>query len=319
MNRFVMNIFILLIMVPLMVMGAGADDKKVMVISGTDGPWLGVKIENLSTKMLKNLNLESGVRVKEVLENSPAQKAGLEEDDILVSFNGKELKDSNDLVKMVQKSKIDDEVTIGYFRDGKKKKVSATLAKNEQKNVMRWFGADGSHKIIETEKRAWLGVETENLNDQLREFFGAPEKMGVLVKKIVKESPAETVGLKAGDVIINVADRKIKNTNDLLRSINYYDPDEVVTIKVIREKKEKEFKVKLAETKGHGSFRFYGSGDELIEIKEMDMTAPNMEFHHQIDVDIDEKELKEIQEDMEDLDNNVKVKKIRIETYGDET
>jgi predicted metalloprotease with PDZ domain len=318
MNKLVAQILVLIFVVPLMVFAASSKDEKVMIIRGDDGPWLGVQIEDLSDKMLRNLYLDNGVRVKKVLEDSPAEKAGIEEDDILISYNGKKVHNSEELVNVVRKSAIDDEVTIGYYRDGKQKEVSVKIAKKENRNIMRWYGNKAPHKSFKFDKRAWLGVKTESLNDQLREYFAAPADLGVLVKEVIKDSPAENVGLKAGDVIIKVADRDIENSRDLVRSINYYNPDEVVEITVIREKNEKRFRVKLGETKGSQNFHFYGMDDDLIEMQEFDFTVPDIDMHHDIDVEIDTKSIEEIEDKSDKIDKDIKVKKIQIKINGDE-
>ena len=312
MSKSVTKICVLIFVVPFMVFAASCKDEKVMIIRGDDGPWLGVQIEDLSDKMLRNLDLDNGIRVKKVLEDSPAEKAGIEEDDILLSYDGKKVHDSKDLINMVQNSDIDDEVTIGFYREGKQKEVSVIIAKKENQNVMRWYGNKMPHKAFKFDKRAWLGVKTESLNDQLRKYFAAPADLGVLVKEVIKDSPAEDVGLKAGDVIIKVADRNIENTRDLVRSINYYDPDEVVEITVIREKNEKRFKVKLGETKGFKNFHFYGLDNDLIEVQEFDFTVPD------IDVQIDTKSIEDINDKIDKIEKDIKVKKIQIKINGDE-
>ena len=317
MNRVVSQLLIFVILIPMMAFAACSQDEKVMVVKEKDGPWLGVRIENLSEKMLKNLKIENGVRISKVLKGSPAEEAGLEDDDILVSFNGDKLYDSEDLVKRVNKSDIDDEITIGYYRNGEQKEVSVKLAKNEKRNVLSWYGKSWPHKTIKAEKQAWLGVEIEELNDQLREFFAVPENSGVLVKKVVQESPAEKAGIKAGDVIIKVADRDIKNNRDLVRSVNYYDPDEKVEITLVREKKEKSITVKLGEKEGFGNFRFYGLDGELIEIPEMDFTVPEIEVHTEFDENAED-HLEEIQEKLQKMEKDKKVRKIKIKKYGDE-
>ncbi len=315
MNKLITRVSLLVILVPLIVMAACADDQKVIMVAGDDGPWLGVRIENLSGKMLKNLNLENGIRVIKVLRDSPAEKAGIEEDDILISFDGKELSDSEDLVDLVNRWDVDETVTIGLLRDGQQREVSVAMETRENKNVIRWHDKDWQSQSFQMEKRAWLGVESENLNDQLREFFGVDADLGVLVKKVIKDSPADQSGIKAGDVVIKVADRDIKNTRDLVRSINYYDPEEVVPVTVIREKKAKSFKVKLGETDDFRNFKFYGISPDMIDMPEMDITVPEVP---DIDVQIDTKELDELKENMEELKKDIKLKKIQIRKRGDE-
>ena len=93
----------------------------------------------------------------------------------------------------------------------------------------------------------WLGVQILSLSDQLRKYFGLKHDGGVLISEIVADSPAEKAGFKAGDIILKVDDTNISDTDELQKVIHDYDPETVVTIQFIRDRKSKTQKVTLGE------------------------------------------------------------------------
>jgi len=116
--------------------------------------------------------------------------------------------------------------------------------------------------------------------DQLKELIGDMEEegevqieivregkrveYGALIEKVIEESPAEKAGLKAGDVIIQINDREIKDYEDLIRTLNYYNPDEKVKVKYSRKGKENTVEVVLGEKKIHKNiFHWDGNGNKF--------------------------------------------------------
>lgn len=92
-------------------------------------------------------------------------------------------------------------------------------------------------------KGGYLGVQVKDLSDQLQEYFEV--KNGVLVEEVMKDSPAEKAGLKAGDVIVSINDRKLEDYHDLIRTVNFYNPEEKVTVSYVRKGDTEETKVVL--------------------------------------------------------------------------
>ena len=304
-----------LLIIPILGWSANTQEKKIVISGDVSGPWLGVQIEKISAKMLKNLGLEHGVQINKVIKDSPAEEAGLEVDDILLSLNGEKINDPDQLVKLVKSLEIDQKVKLEYFRAGKKSTASAVLAKSSAKPMV-WNikNHPGKDLMPVMEKRAWLGVLSENLNDQLRKFFGVKEDLGVMVKEVVSDSPAEKAGIMAGDVIIKVADRSIKSTRDLVRTINYYNPDEEVALTVVRDKKEKSLKAKLGETSGKNTFFFSGEGmDDIMmpHVEQFDVEVPEIEAPAEIEMNIKADEVSAPGE-------GKRIKKVIIREGGDE-
>jgi hypothetical protein len=172
-------------------------------------------------------------------------------------------------------------VELEYLRDESRSKVKAKLAQTmAQKAMVRPPRTPYRFDFI-AEDQTWLGVHTTGLTPQLRDYFGVPQEQGILIKEVLKDSPAEKGGLKAGDVIIKVAEKKVRDLRDIKRAINYFEPGDEIEIKVIREKKEKSVRVKLEERKGTKDVYFYGNDEGEFETPipaEIDIDIPEIEI-----------------------------------------
>ena len=157
------------------------------------------------------------------------------------------------------------------------------------------FGfVDGPKRYHKQYERAWLGVSTKNLTPQLCDYFGVEEETGVLVSQVVKDSPAEKSGLKAGDVIVNVDDEIIRSKNDLVNIIQDFDPGDEITIDFIRNRREETINVELGKSKSKKHYYFSYKPERIdIFIPEMDIEIPEIEFEMP---EFDKEELENLQE-----------------------
>ena len=249
---------------------------------GKAKPWLGVVVKNLPDRALKKRGLENGVEIVRVYEGSPAEKAGLEDDDIITRFDGKEVVDPGDLSKLVKRTKPDDEVKIDYYRFGDKMSTTVTIgARKSRSYVVR---NRPGHRA------AFLGVKTDNMSEQLRRYFGAPEDQGILIEEVVEDSPAEKAGLQAGDVLLKIGDKKLRKSRDLIRAISDFEPEDEVEVFYLRKKSEQSVTVTLGKSyrPRYWSFR-YDDDDGVhiiapriivpdVEIPEMDINVPQIEI-----------------------------------------
>ncbi len=228
-------------------------------------PRLGLLIKKADAATLKKLKLKAGVEVVHVRPNSPAQKAGIQVHDIIVKFNGDAIHSPQDLQRSLQAIDEQKPVDVVVNREGKELILTATVQPDDRDSDdeneaygFRWPGQifgqlpdslpDYIFQMLPywrqfNEKGGYLGVVAEDLTDQLLRYFRAEN--GVLVKKVLKNSPAEKAGLKAGDVIYKINDKKIEDTADLMRTIQFYDPGNTVTIYFVRNGKKKTLKVTL--------------------------------------------------------------------------
>lgn len=117
------------------------------------------------------------------------------------------------------------------------------------------------HKMMDRpflfdEKAGFLGVQIQDLSEQLSEYFKVKNGNGVLVSEVVEGSPAAKAGLKAGDIIIKVDDEDIENAGDLTTIIRGYEPEAKVSISIIRDRKKKKLKATLGETEQGYFYKF---------------------------------------------------------------
>ncbi|MCK5164387.1 MAG: DegQ family serine endoprotease [Desulfobacula sp.] len=96
-----------------------------------------------------------------------------------------------------------------------------------------------------TVSRGWMGVAIQNVTEQLAKYYGIKETKGVYVAKVYETNPADKAGIKVGDVIVMINDKKIESSRDLTLTIAGSSVGEKINVKLIRDGKEKMIKVKL--------------------------------------------------------------------------
>jgi serine protease Do len=112
---------------------------------------------------------------------------------------------------------------------------------NQARDVMQQLITRG--RVV----RGWLGIVIQDLTDQLAGSFGVKEGGGVLVAEVMKGSPADTAGLKAGDIVVELGGSSIKEVPDLQRRVAAVKPGQTMKLTVIRERKPMSFSVKIGE------------------------------------------------------------------------
>jgi Do/DeqQ family serine protease len=175
---------------------------------------LGVTTQDLTPELVSAFNLENkhGAAISRIESNSPAAKAGLEPGDIIVSANGRPVKNSQDIYNLVGLLQIGDKVNIEYFRGNEKKVVTAIIGKPEQ----QLLAGEKLHRLL---KGTVLGATQK---DQVE---------GVFIGKIHTSSYAWRVGLRPGDVIVSANRYRVRNLDELKQAV---DPDNALLINIQR-------------------------------------------------------------------------------------
>ncbi|MEJ2689360.1 MAG: Do family serine endopeptidase [Deltaproteobacteria bacterium] len=169
--------------------------------------WLGVNIQNVTPELAKHFSLEQrhGALIADIGKNTPASKADLKRGDIIVSMNGKEVKDATELKNMVASTAPGTKVTFGIIRQGEKKEVTVTLGEFPEKEASFFASAA---------KGAFNGLHVVNLNQTNRTKYHIPEDItGVVVDSIDPQSEAAGV-LQPGDVIRQIDRKDINSVKD---------------------------------------------------------------------------------------------------------
>ncbi len=166
--------------------------------------WLGVTVQDVDTEMAKSLNMKEikGAVVTDVHEGSPAEKAKIMMEDVIVSFDGKEVEDSAHLRNLVVSTPPGKTVKIEVIRKGKLHALTATI---EELPTEQKVSVSGS---------VLSGIYVEELTPKLRsELKIASRITGVVVSSIESGAPAEGL-LARGDVIIKINDQNIRSVKD---------------------------------------------------------------------------------------------------------
>ncbi len=235
---------LLLVMVSLIVMGAtgvwGAE--KEVKKQG----YLGVVTQELSRHQKKALKADFGVVITNIEPDSPADRDGLMEDDVIQYVNDTKITRTSTLARVIRAMKPGEKAKLVVIRDGKQRTISVTIARAKReesyafsiphpRNLFGWYQAN----------RAFLGVQLHAINEDLAPYFGIKAGEGVLILNVEKNSPAEKAGLKSGDVIVKIEDETVSKPRDVYEIISEFDEDEEVTIEIIRQNKKQTISVKL--------------------------------------------------------------------------
>jgi len=181
--------------------------------------WLGVFIQEVTPDIAESLGLDeaTGALVSTVNESSPAQAAGLEPGDVIISFDGKAIEKMRDLPRIVAETEIGATVAVELIRNGSRMSVDVTLGELEKAELVGIVGEESQGDAESFEK---LGFSVDNLNAELAAELGLDENMrGVVVTEVEEGSPAFDKGLQPGDVIKRFGQRRVENAADLAKSV----------------------------------------------------------------------------------------------------
>ena len=173
--------------------------------------WLGLMIQRVTPSLAKSFGLKEnkGALVAEVVEGSPAEKAGVKGGDIITSFKGKEIREYSDLSRFAGLTRPGTKVKIELIRDGKSMELTVKLGEFEE---------SGAGRLAEKEESA-LGMTLQNITPELAKAFDLSKGEGILVTNIEPDSPADKAGIQRGDVILEVNRKEIRNTGDFRKAL----------------------------------------------------------------------------------------------------
>jgi serine protease Do len=187
---------------------------------------IGIKLDPLTPVLAKQLGIENGskgILVGDIVAGSPADKAGLKQGDVIVSFGGEKVDGIPSFRLKVASSPAGQEFPVEYYRDGQRK--TATIVPAPAENVVFDIERDSQKQSQDEEKAkepektpvADFGLEVQPLTGELAKSLGlGDDAKGLLVSDVKADSPAEAEGLKQGDVITKiVSDKSVQPVGDV--------------------------------------------------------------------------------------------------------
>lgn len=197
--------------------------------------WLGVGIQKLTPELAESMGMKKaeGILINRVYENSPAEKAGLKEGDVILECNGTKLEDPSDLQKIVIGVPIGTTLKLKILRENKVISIDIKTDK-----------MPSEEKIEKTEiTKNLLGIKVRDLlpKEKKDTFY----KFGVVVVEVIPNSPADFAGIMEGDVIFTINQKQIKNTNDFKQIVTNLKKGSIINIFLQRDNRTFYIAVKL--------------------------------------------------------------------------
>ena len=196
--------------------------------------WIGVTIQELTPELAHEFGLKNtkGALVSDVAKDSPASRAGIMRGDIILEFNGKEVKDVSNLRNMVAQSKAGTEVTLKILRAGKEFNIKVNITE-----LPREVAEVTPEQLLPepSELKALTGLSVMDLTKDIARQLGLnKDEKGVIVIKVEPGSPADDAEIKKGDIIKEINKKSINSIEDFNKIVSGIKKNDSVLLFVNR-------------------------------------------------------------------------------------
>jgi serine protease Do len=189
--------------------------------------WLGVRIQPVTDEIADSLNIKParGALVAGVDDKGPAKPAGIEPGDVIVKFDGKDIKEMRDLPRVVADTPVGKQTAVVVIRKGKEETKTVTLGRLEDGEKTAAADPKSSPADKPVVKKT-LGIELANLSDELRKRYKIKDTVkGVVITGIDAGSPAAEKRMSPGDVIVEIAQEAVASPDDFQAKIDKLKKD----------------------------------------------------------------------------------------------
>ena len=275
------------------------------------GGFLGIYAENISRENMGryHVNQVRGVGVTQVIKDSPAEKAGLRKDDVILRIDGDNVTSVRKLNRLVSELAPDQNVKVSFSRGGSEQEVTATIGKRNNQSfagdllggdpkIWKWEGTNpksfkwegpliGRGDLFDNKgdfafalgNSRRIGVSTMELTKQLADYFGIAGGKGVLVTSVTDDGPAAKAGVRAGDVITAIDGEAVDSPGDISRAINR-KKDGDVALTIVRNKSQQTIRVIPSEARFPGTLDRAQIGRRIviprIDFPDIDIAMPRV-------------------------------------------
>src|SRR5271156_2921789 len=190
--------------------------------------WLGVRIQQVTDEIAESLNIKParGALIAGVDDNGPAKPAGIEPGDVVVTFDGKEIKEPKDLSRVVADTAVGKEVDVVIIRKGQEETRKVTLGRLEDTDKAQQASAKAQPEPEKLVTQKALGLDLATLSKDLRSRYKIKDNVkGVLITSVDGASDAADKRLGPGDVIVEVAQEAVSSAADLKKRVDQLKKD----------------------------------------------------------------------------------------------
>jgi serine protease Do len=183
--------------------------------------WLGVMIQHVTAELAEKFDLDRpiGALVGEVMKDSPAEKAGIKQGDVIIEFMGKEVSSMSTLPSLVAQTVVGTKAELLVIRKGKKTKITVKIGKLDEDHV-----DSGSTKGESISRK--LGLTVQEITPELAQSLGIDEQKGLIISDVEAGSPAATAGISRGEIVLEVNQKPVsdmKEFRDIIAKIKSGD------------------------------------------------------------------------------------------------
>jgi C-terminal processing protease CtpA/Prc len=193
--------------------------------------------------VLSENDSDQGVRIELVEPDSPADRAGIQEGDVITHLDGEKVISPRDVREFLRNLKEAKEVNIEVLRDGQPVTLSVTPEKRDQ--IMRGFRFGGRQ----------IGVNVQSLDPDLASYFKVEPNSGLLISRVDREGPAAEAGVRSGDILTHIDGKRVSDPEDVRRMIGEGE-SETVELTILRHGNQMKMTVKPEEREMFGSENF---------------------------------------------------------------
>lgn len=193
-------------------MAKAIKDQLIKTGSVTRG-YLGIMIQDLTPELAESFGLgdQKGVLIAKVAEDSPAEKAGLKQGDVIVKFDGEPVKNVGAFRNSVSLKSPETKVDVTVLRNGKSRSLKVTIGKLSDDNMVA--GTKSAHKSDQ------LGITVQTLTPDLAEQFGYQGETGVVITQVNPGSVAAQAGLQTGNLVQEVNRVQVHNVDEFRQAL----------------------------------------------------------------------------------------------------
>jgi serine protease Do len=191
--------------------------------------WIGVKIQGVDDAIAESLSLghPRGALVAGVTDDGPAAKAGIQSGDVIVKFDGRDIKEMRDLPKSVADTGVGKTVDIVFIRKGKEQTARVTLGRLEDaEKPQKASLTKETPPDVKPVAKSSLGLGLSGITDDLKKRYKIKDgSKGVLVVSVEPDSPAAERGIQPGDVIVEIGQEAVLNPGDVQKRLESLKKD----------------------------------------------------------------------------------------------
>src|SRR6195952_2313969 len=190
--------------------------------------WLGVRIQQVTDEIAESLNIKParGALIAGVEDKGPAKPAGIEPGDVVVKFDGKDIKEPKDLSRVVADTAVGKEVEVVIIRKGAEQTRKVTLGRLEDGEKIQAAAKTKDEPVEKPVTQKALGLDLATLSKDLRTRYKVKDSVkGVIITSVDTASDAAEKRLSAGEVIVEVAQEAVANAGDVKKRIDQLKKD----------------------------------------------------------------------------------------------